>query len=571
MINKSDLIKTFESALDLYNQGNLSQALHLCEYINQSTPDFPAAWHLAGNILYDQGQMEPAVTSLRKAVKADPFNLDSLNQLALAYFRLFQLKQCERVIESILSLDRNDISARMLRGRVLLSRENWSAALSHYEQLKSLLPNEPAVFIGLLYCHSALMNWDKVISTGKQLLQLAPDEILAFAYMSAAYERQNCLDEAVEKAEEGLSIQSQSAALKLIKAKCLRRLNQGAEAVDLLESIDLGEADATTAIAIDQQLGQLYDQSGDFDRAWKKITSFNHRALKQWRDSGKKGRRILEGLNRLYDAYHPDWIAQWNCLAPLDTDVEPIFLVGFPRSGTTMLDNILDSHSDISVIEEEEILFPVVHDLQRSPNGYPGTLATINQDLIDTLRRQYFGHLEALNNKSSASFVVDKFPLNIHHIGLIHRLFPRSKIILAIRHPLDCCLSAYMQNFSLNDAMACFLTMETTIELYEKTMRHWQQVNTCLPITYHQVRYEDVLEQPETEIRALLDFLGLEWQEQMLRFNHHASKRNIKTPSYHQVSKEFYLDARYRWKNYQAYLRPFREKLQPFINYFGYQ
>jgi Sulfotransferase family len=155
---------------------------------------------------------------------------------------------------------------------------------------------------------------------------------------------------------------------------------------------------------------------------------------------------------------------------------------------------------------------------------------------------------------------------------LIWRVFPDAKFILAVRHPCDVCLSCFMQNFALNQAMATFYSLESTAALYAKVMGLWQQYVQKLPIRYHRIRYEDLVSNFEHETRRLLDFLEVGWDDAVLQHTEHARKRGtISTPSYHQVTQPIYQHAKYRWKRYAKQLESVMETLQPYIEYFGYE
>jgi hypothetical protein len=248
-----------------------------------------------------------------------------------------------------------------------------------------------------------------------------------------------------------------------------------------------------------------------------------------------------------------------------------VFLVGFPRSGTTLLDQILDSHPGIQGIEEKPMIEKIVEKLSVFPGEYPAVLASLNERDIAKLRKEYMTLVDGHISREPGSTIIDKLPLNIIHIGLINSLFPRSRIILALRHPCDVCLSNFMQHYEINDAMANFFTLEDTVELYDQVMSLWREYVEILSLDYIEFRYESLLENSEAEIRPLLDFLQLDWDPSLLDYTNHAKKRGaINTPSYSQVTKPIYHQAKYRWQKYQQYLKPVMDRLESHITYFSY-
>ena len=173
----------------------------------------------------------------------------------------------------------------------------------------------------------------------------------------------------------------------------------------------------------------------------------------------------------------------------------PVFLVGFPRSGTTLLDTILQSHRAISVVEETNAVRNVRKALERFPGGYPDGLAELDPDLLAALRQIYFTELDKHQKpEDQPAVVVDKLPLNIVEAGLIHRIFPQARFLFAQRHPCDCVLSCFMQDFKINEAMASFQDLEEAARLYDKIMTLWHQYRAVLPLEVHTVRYESLIE-----------------------------------------------------------------------------
>ena len=166
---------------------------------------------------------------------------------------------------------------------------------------------------------------------------------------------------------------------------------------------------------------------------------------------------------------------------------------------------------------------------------------------------------------------IDKFPFYLTLAGLIHVAFPRAKFLFALRHPCDAVLSCFMQNFRLNEAMANFRTLGDTASIYDRTMRLWQAFRDRFGLDVHTIRYESLVDDFDGQVRGLCTFLGVPWEESLRQFSSKALDRGkINTPSYEQVSKPIYRDARYRWERYRPYLEPHLPLLQPWIERYGY-
>ena len=191
---------------------------------------------------------------------------------------------------------------------------------------------------------------------------------------------------------------------------------------------------------------------------------------------------------------------------------------------------------------------------------------------IERIRARYFETADEFLKGDLCGLLIDKMPLNIVHVAMMWRIFPQAKMILALRHPYDVCLSCFMQNFEIGPAMANFFTLEDAANLYAKVMTLWQKFIDVLPLDVHVVKYENFVTDFETETAALLKFLGSEWHESMADYTAHAKSRTrIATVSYDQVVQPIYQSAQYRWKRYRDQIGASLDPLKPFVESFDYE
>jgi hypothetical protein len=243
--------------------------------------------------------------------------------------------------------------------------------------------------------------------------------------------------------------------------------------------------------------------------------------------------------------------------------------MGFPRSGTTLVERILDTLDALDSLEERETLV----DLQRDfviPRGGLESLAAMTSATQQSYRQAYRRRVSDWKTLSPGVSLIDKLPLNTMFLPLINRVFPDARVVFAIRDPRDVCLSCFMQNFTLNEAMAHFLDLELTVEYYVEVMETGLATLEMLPIKAHRVRYEDLVHEPEAECRALFEFLDLEWDPVVLDFHRHQKGRQIETPSYLQVSQPLYSSSIGRWRKYEDQMAPHLERLAPLVRRLGY-
>jgi hypothetical protein len=260
------------------------------------------------------------------------------------------------------------------------------------------------------------------------------------------------------------------------------------------------------------------------------------------------------------------WVDSWS-ISPPDDRAPPAFLVGFPRSGTTLLDTILMGHPSVEVLEEEPML---VQALQ--PLGGFQTIAGASAAQLKAARDLYFETAQSLTPLGTGNLLIDKNPLAMNELPLILRLFPEAKIIFALRHPCDVVLSCFITNFKLNSGMASFLHLETAAELYDLSFSYFEHACALFNPPVHRIAYENVVVDRDRELRPLFDFLGLKWSERVLDHQSTAKNRgHIKTASYAQVVEPIYTRSSGRWRNYRKHLEPVFPILEPWVRKLGYE
>ena len=279
-----------------------------------------------------------------------------------------------------------------------------------------------------------------------------------------------------------------------------------------------------------------------------------------------RGRDYVAAVRAVAEVATPEWAAKVRPLDPPER-ASPAFLVGFPRSGTTLLDTFLMGHPDSMVLEEVPLLTAAQRALGDGPD-----LPDRSPAEIEGAREAYFAAMDEHVPKGFGGLVIDKFPLNLLAPRFIHTLFPGAKLIFAQRHPCDCVLSCFMQAFALNDSMASFLEIESAADFYDAAMSLWTRCTDVLPLTVHRIVYEDLVMDPEASLKPLVDFLGLDWRTELLDHRSTAKARGtINTPSYAQVTQPLSRRASGRWKRYREQLEPVLPILLPWAERLGYR
>jgi hypothetical protein len=322
------------------------------------------------------------------------------------------------------------------------------------------------------------------------------------------------------------------------------------------------------------ELGRDHDLLGEIDDAYGHFLAGNRIADEIWPDMAEAGARFAEQLDADLAELDADTL---RALADADTEPQersPVFLVSFPRSGTTLMDTILGAHPDVAVMEEEPPLYIVQERVQGRHGAGPRALLKLSETDLAELRALYWAEAARYlgEDLGSARVIVDKNPFHSAHAALIHRLFPDTRFVFAERHPCAVILSCFMQPFGRNPALANFTSLMGGAELYRRIMTLWLRYRVALPLQVHELRYESLVDDKEAELRRTLEYLGLAWDPTLIDHVAHARKRGrIYTPSYHQVSRPIYRESLDRWRNYQSYFGEASAVLRPFLDEFGYK
>ncbi len=251
-------------------------------------------------------------------------------------------------------------------------------------------------------------------------------------------------------------------------------------------------------------------------------------------------------------------------------------LGGHPRSGTTLLEQVLDSHPDIVSAEETEIFYddayaPLLRGQPDDTAMYAG-LAAATPAQLQQSRQNYFRSMDlSLGQPVAGRLLIDKNPSYTFLIPALIRIFPEIKFLIALRDPRDVVLSCFMQNLPLNQVGAAFLSLDSAVAEYTALMNHWQTIKARMRNPFLEVRYEDMVENLESVARKTLEFLDVPWDAGVLGFDEHARKKTVRSPTYADVTQPVYKRAVGRWRHYQKYLEPHLEKLEPFVKAFGYE
>ncbi len=556
--------------------GRIGEAAAIARQVLRFQPRQADAHHLLGLVAFHGRDFAEAERLIGAAIALSRPNPNLLVNLGNAQR---QQKKFDRALVSYagaLKLDPTYMDAHEARLALLIAEERYDEALAAVETLIALYPDDPRQHLHAATIATEAGRFrDALAIAARALARFEPPPAELVSLMALAHERLTELPEAISWAEKALALAPANGAALQTLARAQRRLAKG-EARALrdirtrLEAAGIAAMPAPDARILYSELGQICDALGETDAAFDYFTRQNEQTVEAARRRSGGGAAFLAEVTGLLDVVTADFAQGWaGTDKKRESGAAPVFLVGFPRSGTTLLDQILDAHPDVRVIEERPLLRATK--LAAEALGYPRALGAFTAADLDRLRTVYWQALAREGVEPDGKLVVDKMPLNIIHVGLIERIFPDARIVLALRHPADCVLSCFMQDFVPNGAMANFLTLEGTARLYDRVMTLWQRYRSHLPLDVVEVRYENLVRDLRAEVAPVVDFLGLSWNEAQADPAAHALQRgSIRTPSYSQVTQPIYANAAERWRRYEKHLAPVLPVLEKHIHAFGY-
>ncbi|MCZ6687001.1 MAG: tetratricopeptide repeat protein [Gammaproteobacteria bacterium] len=578
--------------------GDFQKAFELSRHACDLQPDNARLWITAGTLSGQLGELEQAEQCLRKALALAPDSAIALENLsvtlvgrgeaekALEYSTLairlkptattfdrrgYILAQLGRHDEAIrdfgkaLDADPQLADAHNNLGVSLQATGNYEEAIESFSRATKLQPKHADAWNNEGLACQALGRFDQALVAHRRAVESDPQHSNALAELAATLERGNEISEARNAAERALEAESGQRKASLVLAVLDRRDGELESAEARCRALLANSEHDQEKGEISLELAHCLDRLRRYDEAFAFFERGQEFLLKSWRCPPDK--KVYLGQI----AASARWPLPDNtgtCNSSARDERAPAFLVGFPRSGTTLTARILGAHPDVITSDEQPLVRRLMEFAEVSLGLQPGSLTA---DQRSALSDEYWRMAEAGATKPQADTVfLDKLPLNITRIGFIRQVFPQAKIIVALRDPRDACLSTFMQSFKPNPAMVHCTSLPDAATLYCKVMNTWLEIcKNDLP-GFFETRYESLVENFESSVRQLLEFLGLEWAADVARFHEKARSAYMSTPSYQAVSEPIYRSARNRWQNYRQPVQEITPFLAKYLNAFGY-
>ena len=556
-------------AIALGNCNKYEAAVHCFKIALEKSPFSELTYCNLGNLCFRNGDLNQAKVNYQKAFRLNPKNSRLANNLGTLFKEMSDFRAAEKFYLKAINLDKTYAEPHYNYGVLQRLLNNVGKAEIAYKKALSLRPQYPEALNNLATIYLDFEKTNQAIEMYKMALKNNPNFAQAFFNLCEAFEKKNLIVELKDLLD---SVSSptllEKEDIKYYHALVSFREKKYVKCKDQCLKINLKKISKKRVTGFLHLKAKAYENIGEYPLAFSAFREMNQffRNSQEYDHQSK-----LDYLNRLIkrkaELKKIDLVQ-----APVQNKIAHnlIFMVGFPRSGTTLLDTILRSHSEVQVLEE----MPMVSKMQTAipEKNTVEKILTMTIEDVAVAQKAYFEELQKHVDLQNSKILVDKLPLNLVEAPLIARVFPKAKFVFVSRHPLDAVLSCFMQNFKLNEAMSNMLDLEDAAKLYDNVMEIFDISNQKFSLETHFVKYEELIEDIESVVKNLLKFLNLEWDDAVLSYQRTALERSeIRTPSYSQVIQPLYNTAKFRWANYADELESCTPVLAPWVTKFGYR
>lgn len=520
------------------------------------------------------GDLKGAIETLRRIVDLRPDALGPVNDLALFLFMTGQREEADHFARHAIRLAPVDAQAHNMMGMLLSDGNDLRSGEWHYRRAIELAGAQGKLLANLALNLSQQGRAEEAEPVFAEAARLEPNNPATLVNWARLYESRGDVKRAHELLDRAAPLaQSAGGDISLARATVLSREKRHEEAVAVLSAGRGGERETQLMPIKQLERGRLYDRLGRHQEAWSDFAEAKARFAATGDFKYDK-----ETIDRMFMRHRHFFSRNHMGLLPRATrraGPQPIFILGFPRSGTTMIEQVLSSHSQVRAGDELPFVAEIVRLAPRivsSPFEYPEALSELwmadRTFAISAFRDYYLARAEQAGLlQGGHNFFTDKLPLNETYLPLIHLMFPEAKFVHLIRHPLDVGVSV-MSNF-LTHGFNCGFALETFAQHYVAVHNLVTHLRHQHDYPYLPVRYETFVSNQREETQRLLDFLGLPFEEACMDF--HQNTRQARTASYAQVTEKLYTRSVTRYQRYVAYMQPAVPILAPALKGLGYE
>jgi tetratricopeptide (TPR) repeat protein len=523
---------------------------------------------------YKRCCMTRAGTGPAGAAPSAPAGDEPQIERAMAQLRAGNLAAARAGFEQVLARRPGDPAACFGLGRVLGQTGDTEAAIALLERAVAGDAARAGYHVALADQLLRSGRPDAAEASVRRAIDLDPRHPPAHRLLADCHHRLHRLDEALAAARRAVTLAPDYVNGRIVLGALLSRAGDHDAARTELERVIADGGSPEYMFRAWKELGLVLERLGEHDASFDAYRRGNRE------QAGTAPARRLDPapltaqIARYRTGCTPALLARWTPEGVADGGPPPAFLVGFPRSGTSMTEQVLAAHPDVTTSDEQPILQAAMQEMVRTVDGrdIPEMLERLSREDVRRLRARYRRAVaEAAGAAGPGRVFVDKLPLNIIHLGVIAVLFPDARVVVALRDPRDVCVSCFATRLDLNPAMVNFLDWERTAAFYAEVMDLYLHQRDLVPMPLIEVRYEDTVRDLPGQARRLLEHLGVAWDEAVLRFHETARERSVATPSFAAVTEPVHTRAVSRWRRFTAWVDEVAPALDRFIDAFGYR
>jgi len=552
----------------LKEQGQLDQSLAATFKAIELNLENVAAYMNLGCIFQGQGKPDQALQAHLKAIELMPENSYAHSNLGSILHQIGNLEQARETNLKAIELKPDNSYAHLNLGIIFHYYRQFDQALAATLMAVELKPEDADAQVHLGCIYNALGQLDRAHDAFQKAIQLGIPSEESITAVLGYYEKTNQLKLLAKAIGEIENVSNRlSIATTIFRARLQFRLRNYKSSLDTIRQVNSESARNSgrgTWLSYCSFRAFIEEKAGDYDAAYNAFCQAQNDDKYKHYDSNIEYRRLslYQGLSQKLSSPDKNQFTE-NC--------KWVFLIGFPRSGTTLLDTILRSHPDIEVAEEKQSLESIEKIITTTMGKSIDCFHQLTPKEIFALRDNYLASMSQ-HCDITKKIVIDKLPLHTITIPLINLLFPSAKIIFAVRHPCDTVLSCFQQTFEPNNSMAALRTIKSASVFYDSVMSAWHTYNQHLHIDYCLYKYEDLIEDFQPTIQLVLDHLGLSWDQNIMRYQQTALDRgSIKTPSSSQVVQPIYRTSMNKWLHYKGHFSESMYLLNKWITHWGYE
>jgi len=535
-----------DEVIYLYSNNKFQETIDKIEDLNKNFNNAPLLFNILGACYKAVNKIDNAIKSLEKAIDINPEYDEALFNLGVIYQEIGQINAAINSYKKAIRVNNSYVNAHNNLGLILLKNEQFDAAIDHFEWAISFNPNFAEAHNNLGATLLALGQIDAAVESYNMAVKIKPDYPQALNNQAIGLIRLGENDAAIDSLEKALTLRPDYASAHH-NLSSLKNYSKGDIQITkmqlLLSKNSLSQSDQKNLCFA---LAKAYEDIGQYDELFEVLHRGNKLCSLEIKSSLDEYKNNYLIFKKLFRSSYPftDKPFSYEKAA-----IRPIFIVGMPRSGTTLVEQIIASHKEVYGAGELNTLTKLINKNQKD------LLILNNKDLTEkaflSIRQEYLESLSSIN--VTENIITDKWPLNFQYIGFILTAFPEAKIIHLNRDPIATCWSIYKHYFSdIGNGWA--YNLEDLAEfygLYSGLMDFW---NESFPNKIYNINYENLTTDQAEETKKLLAFCELEWDDNCLNF--HTNTRDVKTASASQVRKKMYQGSSENWKKYEQYIQP---------------